>query len=324
MSSPGSGGKGRLDEIFEHVPMRCSSLSHWSITSTTPTTSDASSNPFRPQSRHTANTSIDLGIHVPSLKTSRHNSLSSSAAEGLMTASSGPHSHSRTPYSRPEGFDMGDYVSSDNDNHDTPRHSCGDVEEGLLFSEAGYGFDGALPGLIDAAEATIHPSSSNSISSCSMTYSPRMSSSLPSGDFHHAYTSPFSPPPLPRRYILDTAADYDSGEDGSQSEAGQYYCDRDQGLRQPYSVLYPHQRDAKQMHATGGSSHVNEQRSRTHDRIKEERFHSTDISNAVRARKEAKSRRRAGSTPRSRSKMQNGSVTLTVDDGDEENNADVE
>ncbi|MDA4133153.1 MAG: hypothetical protein OK454_08535, partial [Thaumarchaeota archaeon] len=65
---------------------------------------------------------------MPSLKTSRHNSLSSSSTtEGRMTASSDPHSHSRNPSSKTEAFDLDGYVSSDNDNHDTPRHSRGDV-----------------------------------------------------------------------------------------------------------------------------------------------------------------------------------------------------
>lgn len=67
--SPVAFGRLRLDEIFEHIPVRTSSLNHWSVSSNTPTMSSSTSSAApATRSRHTPDTSIDMGIE-PSRKT---------------------------------------------------------------------------------------------------------------------------------------------------------------------------------------------------------------------------------------------------------------
>ncbi|VUC24409.1 unnamed protein product [Clonostachys rosea] len=150
-SSPA--GRVCLDDITEHIPNRSSSLS---VSSVTPTvaSSNQSSNPFpRPQSRHTANTSIDLAYSIPvkppvidyshalNGKNSR-NTFGSIHGSRENVAATSPVYDNEDGYltSTTDGSDIESYIKKR-----TRKNRDG---EGLLFNESGYG--GALPGLFDS------------------------------------------------------------------------------------------------------------------------------------------------------------------------------
>ncbi|KAI1501026.1 hypothetical protein F5X99DRAFT_220285 [Biscogniauxia marginata] len=149
-------------DIENSIPERTSSIRRWSLTSETGG-STHSSNPFRPQSGHTTNTSIENGpifpfspsitsisannsrtdcaVLAPSLKATRtHSSIRSSAKS--------------TRQQTQNEFNIDDYVSSD-DSNTSPRRARGEEEKDLLFANTGYGAEGfqlpGLPGMFDAA-----------------------------------------------------------------------------------------------------------------------------------------------------------------------------
>ncbi|KAI1168419.1 hypothetical protein F5B18DRAFT_646945 [Nemania serpens] len=139
-------------EMETPVPERASSLSRWSLASET-AMSTLSSNPFRPQSGHTTNTSVDFSpksplAHrdLPSLKPLSFISRDTSAA----TSPTSPTSPPSTRNHQSSDFYLEDYASSI-DSSTSP--SRGSYEEDLLFSETGYGICGpqisGLPGLFD-------------------------------------------------------------------------------------------------------------------------------------------------------------------------------
>ncbi|KAI0970648.1 hypothetical protein F4678DRAFT_114659 [Xylaria arbuscula] len=138
------------------VPDRNSSLRHWSLTSET-AMSSLSSNPFRPQSGHTTNTSIDFSpmfprAHfnesippvpdIPFLKSLQPISNTTTKSHSL------PNTHRR----QSSEFFLEDHATDDGS---SPSISRGSYEKDLLFSETGYGVSGAqvsgLPGLFDMA-----------------------------------------------------------------------------------------------------------------------------------------------------------------------------
>lgn len=148
--------KGRypLDEIVEAVPIRGSSLRHSSMTSTTP--SVGSSNMFqRPHSRHTAQTSIDISYSSPAFPSSSSSGngvyekdegggIGEGAEGGEGAAGTSPVTVIRSP-----SFNMDDCISDDE--VDGTKLSRSPDDEGLLFDDSGYGFQGSqLPGLFDA------------------------------------------------------------------------------------------------------------------------------------------------------------------------------
>ncbi|KAI1108952.1 hypothetical protein F5Y14DRAFT_55089 [Nemania sp. NC0429] len=152
----------RAYEMETPVPERASSLSHWSVTSET-AMSTLSSNPFRPQSGHTANTSVDFlpksplaAYHeqsippVPDLQFSK-SSPSTAQNTSVTTSPTSPASPSLPRSRQSPEFYLEDYASSDGS---SPSLSRGSFEEDLLFSDSGYGTSGAqisgLPGLFDA------------------------------------------------------------------------------------------------------------------------------------------------------------------------------
>ncbi|KAK7927213.1 hypothetical protein PG985_004211 [Apiospora marii] len=153
-SSSGRGAR-RLD-IEESIPERTSSIRHCSMDSTTATLSSLSSNPFRPHSRHTANTSVDLMPYAKGANSSRETfgsaayhtasenySQPSIAALSPLTPQFG-FNHNTEP--RPN-FNIDDELSSDDDDF-SPRQPRGEGEEDLIFNPSGYGFaSGELPGL---------------------------------------------------------------------------------------------------------------------------------------------------------------------------------
>ncbi|CAH0055374.1 unnamed protein product [Clonostachys solani] len=152
-ASSSHAGRVCLDDITEHIPNRSSSLS---VSSVTPTvaSSNQSSNPFpRPQSRHTANTSVDLAYSIPvkppvldyshalNGKNSR-NTFGSIHGSRENVAATSPIYDNEDGYltSTTDGSDIESYIKKR-----TRKNRDG---EGLLFNESGYG--GALPGLFDS------------------------------------------------------------------------------------------------------------------------------------------------------------------------------
>ncbi|KAH8202550.1 hypothetical protein TruAng_003261 [Truncatella angustata] len=138
----------------DEIPDRTSSMRHWSIDSTSATS--LSSNPFRPQSRHTANTSIDLSP-FPRKANFSHDSLSAISHRtssrdnrlqppaSIWSMPSPPkHSHKAQPSTT---FNPDGNLSSDDDSA-SPRNPRGEGEEHLLFKDLGFAFSGfGLPGL---------------------------------------------------------------------------------------------------------------------------------------------------------------------------------
>ena len=241
--------------------LRTRSLRGWSTSSATPTASDASSNPsHRPQSRHTANTSVDLSNCAQSIfKASSYASLDSGAAMSPRTTKS-------------SNFNIDDYVSSDADSFTEPCRPRGEGEEGLLFSEDGYGIGGCqLPGLFDPLP-------------CSTSLQPRQV-------LQHTRSSPSLSPMKNRdsfdrvdgrRFTLDTAADSDGDSDAD--------CETPKDIS-PLRGL----RGTKRLSAILGSPGKWQGTTGfAQDVIIEERTSSrADVAAAVRLRKEDKARKRA-------------------------------
>ncbi|KAI5868278.1 hypothetical protein GGS23DRAFT_20288 [Durotheca rogersii] len=159
-----------------------SSTRRCSLTSET-AGSTQSSNPFRPQSGHTANTSIDLAPRGSPLKPVEPNQLAPMPRQSRTTARNGTetypdkfarhrqvnvdvlagslshrsrHVHSLNSYADGHGHGGGDDDDDDeisDDSFTAPRRPTREFERDLLFQ--GYGFEGAqlpgLPGLFDAA-----------------------------------------------------------------------------------------------------------------------------------------------------------------------------
>ncbi|RYP25219.1 hypothetical protein DL765_000100 [Monosporascus sp. GIB2] len=195
------------------VPGRNSSLRNYSLSSETTAYSNLSSNPCRPQSRHTPNTSIDLTPTVPSfdfanfsqvtlpptMNAATQKGQAMEAIQGSSPAKSVSKSQRRQP-PPPSGID--DYASSD-DSLANPHKSTAESEKDLLFAENGYGSHGSqlpgLPGPFDAAVS--RPTTSQS----SQTRSPRAlharSSSLDSEDSFPGFTSAYSQEPVENGYL---------------------------------------------------------------------------------------------------------------------------
>ncbi|KAK8051884.1 hypothetical protein PG993_003269 [Apiospora rasikravindrae] len=155
LASTSGRGARRLD-IEGSIPERTSSIRQWSMDSTTATLSSLSSNPFRPHSRHTANTSVDLMPYVKGVNSSRE-TFGSAAYHTASENYSQPSVSAISPLSPQSGFNVrtepctnfniDDELSSDDDDF-SPRHPRGSGEEDLIFNPSGYGFDaGELPGL---------------------------------------------------------------------------------------------------------------------------------------------------------------------------------
>ncbi|KAI0840704.1 hypothetical protein F5Y06DRAFT_261562 [Hypoxylon sp. FL0890] len=158
-----SGKSVNRSEIVDAVPERGSSIRRWSLTSET-AGSTLSSNPFRPQSGHTTNTSVDLAPRVPLLKTvesgdnslvpdiqpkvdiqeSSYNKVDPELLAGSLLKSS---------RHQPSIDFVIDEDASSIDSFDATRRSADEFEKDLLFQ--GYGLEGSqlpgLPGLFDAA-----------------------------------------------------------------------------------------------------------------------------------------------------------------------------
>ncbi|KAI0889096.1 uncharacterized protein GGS22DRAFT_196774 [Annulohypoxylon maeteangense] len=147
------------------VPERGSSIRRWSLTSETGG-STQSSNPFRPQSGHTTNTSVDLTPRVPLPKTIESHQTSPLSESNHVISENQSEIDTQEPLyhevdpellagssRRQRSMDFViDEDASSIDSFDNPQHSAGEFEKDLLFQ--GYGFGGfqlpGLPGLFDA------------------------------------------------------------------------------------------------------------------------------------------------------------------------------
>ncbi|KAK0718310.1 hypothetical protein B0T26DRAFT_752246 [Lasiosphaeria miniovina] len=263
-------GSSNLDEFSEHASLRNRSMRGWSASSATPTASDISSNQ-RPQSPHTANTSINLSSSCSPVQSSRESSLDNGT--GLSP---------KTPQS--VAFNIDDYVSSDDDSFSTcQRPPRGEGEEDLLFrDDVGYGVHGTqLPGLFDAL----------SIADGAPQSSPQQKRMMMEGLHAHSLTA-LSPVydagtfGRSRRFILDTAADDDDDDDNYYLDGAEVFLLRTlQGTGTTrLSALHSgssRTSQQQQQHATAG------------DVIEEEREGKVDVAAAVKLRKEVKARKRA-------------------------------
>ena len=273
-----SAGKPKLSEIYEYVPLRTSSLRHWSMSSASGTASETSSNPFpRPTSRHTANTSLDLSP-------SHH---FSSADSGSSAKSIHGSRHVRSPtMARSDEINLDDYLSSDDDDAYTPpRQPRGAGEEELLFKD-GYGLGGlALPGLVEPIDDDAAPPpvvDNRKSRSTRLLPHQRSNPSLPSNAprISQGNNTTIPPPSKTRRYIVDASADRSSFDDFSD---GGYEDDMPPVPR----------RSAKRLSALNPSHGVSDGNNTADDVIEEERDEKIDVNAAVKLRKEAKARKRA-------------------------------
>lgn len=148
-------------ELESAIPERNSSLRHGSLTSET-AISTISSNPFRPQSGHTANTSVDFTPRSPHayLKDSIPPMpdvplpLSVQSVSNKTAVSSSIRSYKTAPMRQSSEFYLDDYASSDDDN--SQPVSRGSYERELVFKDAGYGITGSqLPGLTESFDVTV-------------------------------------------------------------------------------------------------------------------------------------------------------------------------
>ncbi|KAK3943839.1 hypothetical protein QBC46DRAFT_376387 [Diplogelasinospora grovesii] len=289
----GASKKGILDEIAESIPLRTSSNRAWSISSATATASDTSSNPFqRPQSRHTANTSVDLGGSNIStlLESPSHDSLSAVTPAGAEKA-------------KEDNFNIDDYVSSDEYSPHTPSNHRprGELEQELLFNDNGYGLEGSLlPGISVAAPHLPADSPPEIIKKerpwCS-------SSTVTTSPLFYAGDDSFGRAGG-RRFIIDTAADSDSDYDSKPVEGDEGDDDDDDGFESwshnaNVSPLRGGLRGTKRLSALGTGTlydHIRQQHPYFSDQeviVEEEKETMMDIAAAVRLRKEVKARQRA-------------------------------
>ncbi|KAI1386539.1 uncharacterized protein F4822DRAFT_410415 [Hypoxylon trugodes] len=156
--------------ITDTVPERGSSIRRWSLTSET-AGSTMSSNPFRPQSGHTTNTSVDLAPHVLLSKTMDSGQAPLSPGDERMeTESQSELEIDESPYQEVDPDTLAGSLANSGrrrrstdltleedalsvDSFEAPQRPECEFEKDLLFH--GYGFEGSqlpgLPGLFDAA-----------------------------------------------------------------------------------------------------------------------------------------------------------------------------
>ena len=158
-SIPSISAKGvKPHDIEEMVPERNSSLRNYSLSSETATYSSLGSNSFRPHSRHTPTTSVDLTPTVPffNFANSPQRATAASATglswKGQQPQSPVPSSPARSTKAHNQEpapiLTIDEYASSDDDSFEHSWRPRGENEKDLLFVETGYGLNGSqLPGL---------------------------------------------------------------------------------------------------------------------------------------------------------------------------------
>jgi hypothetical protein len=209
-------------------------------------------------------------------------------------------------------FDIDDCVSSDDDSLE-PRLPRGEGEEELLFSTSGYGTSFQLPGLFDALPSS--PLGQAAVMDDTLFSRPRSSTSLAPGYLQNPFGGPGALPPR-RRYILDTAADYDDDDDDDDDTQNWHGGDAytTSGMSSPArSIRHTRRLSALVSHNAP-------------DVIEEERDMSNiDIAAAVRQRKEEKARKRAADAAAMRRLLKGkGKELATGVEAEEGHRADVE
>jgi hypothetical protein len=270
-----------------------------------------SSSPFRPQSGHTANTSIDLAPFVKGVNSS-YDSLGKAsyrtAAESWAQSSSGVTSISspRSPLRNTERsptFNIDDYISSDGEFESLGQQ--GEEPEDLLFRDTGYGFEGAeLPGLTGLIDVTT--SRPTPVLSSLRT---RSLNEQALAAFHEDFSGLGIKGPLAEPWIdrsLRRAQSHVSTHNLEDSDGGslsdQEVREYDDDLEEDMSFDVPLTRHDVAMRQYRQSRYA----TREEDIEEEKEFDKLDISTAVRLRKEAKRRKRqSGVTVRRRGEMSN-------------------
>ncbi len=320
------------------MPGNGGSSRHWSITSTAPTTSSSSSATYpRSQSRHTANTSVDLSSStVDSSHVSIHSDVTGHMPLKTYIKSDMKQRSPAILQSPP--FNIDDYLSSDDDSFVEVQESRGESEEDLLFSN-GYGINGMqLPGLVDAYTAPAP----------SIMRSPRLRVSRSGENLHLAAGD--SPPlrkTTPRYNTVDSAISpsRNSSRARRSSNATEFSFTRGDSEREDLDEIESSKHaetkrlsailssSAPYTHHSSGSlgrnsvryhphpSHLFQHGSNVGDLvIEEEKFEKVDIATAIRLRKEAKSRKRASMM--STTSQSRGSVKSTTHDSRESSRVD--
>jgi len=277
-----------FDEL-EDIPPRSSSIRNWSMTSATPTTSSTSSHTFA-RSAHTANTSVDLSNAYPSGRPSSRSSANSGhGRQSFYTArevSASPHKVTSP------GFNIDDYLSSDDDSFTAPDRPRAAGEEHLLFKVDGYGMSASqLPGLLDGMSAPAPEIRS---------HRPRSCASLPAENLRQAFSYPKTSGRgvRQRKYAIHPNVADDDYYDNDLSET--LSADGgDDALLATIPGLFSgagHQdgrRHTRRISALGGHRGHGRYDSVSDQVIEEERLEKVDIATAVRMRKEAKAKKRA-------------------------------
>ncbi|KAI2637256.1 hypothetical protein GGS26DRAFT_548001 [Hypomontagnella submonticulosa] len=310
--------------IVDTVPDPGSSGRRWSLTSET-AGSTLSSNPFRPQSGHTTNTSVDLAPRIPLAEAIELDGTSSPSG-GNRTAPKTPlETHIPEPVYRdvdPEllaesldnpghhGPSMDFVIDEDTssiDSFDAPQRPTGEFEKDLLFQ--GYGLEGSqLPGLFAAAPETDSPTSSQRTRTLSAFNGPVH---LTAFDSNHNVLAPSALDPQystrSLRYLSHSRSsrlrvpDFgytDSEDDGSEAE-----CESEEELNFDIPLTRP-----------GGPRYHNHGTRRRYETVappyREDDPESPEIARVARLRREAKAKQRASSTSLRKTKGKGKAVEL--------------
>ncbi|KAI1326904.1 hypothetical protein F5Y16DRAFT_215843 [Xylariaceae sp. FL0255] len=154
-------------DIENSIPERASSLGRISFTASETAISTLSSNPFRPQSGHTPNTSIDIPASlfakfdssippIPDIPPKMSTRPPSSDNHSVYSDARSIVSPSQQPQPNPEFSPDEHFFHDGSERSSSP--SSGSFEKNLLFLDAGYGMSGAqLPGLSSLFDAAVPP-----------------------------------------------------------------------------------------------------------------------------------------------------------------------
>ncbi|KAF3343191.1 hypothetical protein VD0002_g5182 [Verticillium dahliae] len=280
-------GRIRLDEIYERIPVRTSSLNQWSVSSNTPTISSTSSIRYtRPMSRHTPNTSIDLPVISPK-NVSRSLVSRGSNPDDVSSYHTALNSTAHTPIISPvrvdANFNIDDHISSDDDvdadSFISRKEDMGEREQGLLFRNTGYGGDGLqLPGLLDSIPAAppvaqaVHPMRHSRSAPLAVLTDISSGRRLTLGANMHE-----------QGYATDDAVRDEMPEMPDEQPASL-----------PREDLAPGRRGMKRISALGAINQEESAPKVIGSPIEEEKEEKIDIRAAVRLRKENKAKERAG------------------------------
>ncbi|OTB08272.1 hypothetical protein M426DRAFT_317387 [Hypoxylon sp. CI-4A] len=315
-----SGKSLKGSEIADIVPERGSSIRRWSLTSET-AGSTLSSNPFRPQSGHTTNTSVDLTPRVPLPKSIDPSHAFALFDEDRTAPDIQPEIDVHDHLDHDNGFDVlaGSLINSSRqqptddftidedassvDSFDAPRHTAGEFEKDLLFQ--GYGTEGSqlpgLPGFFDTVIPKAQPTTPQRPRKSSAlkspfhlsAFSPGLDNMLPPtlGPQYSSRSLPYRSQPRSSRLRMSTF-NYDDSED-----------DRGPGLAyesdDELNFDIPLRRSAEPRYHAHGSSR---QREMGFEATMGDDAEFLDMARVAQLRREAKAKQRASSASLRKSK----------------------